>query len=151
MFLKIHLIQKCFFHKVAIRSINQVRNSTSGVCFAISLMSVATFFFTYSSGSLRQVRTAGKISASTTISARSTECLEIWLRAENTCLWKRDQEFYIMKIHCFEHTVLCKLYLSTTTKLERENNESLCMYITSILLNINCICLKTNLLLISQR
>lgn len=50
---------------------------TSGVCLAISLMSVATFLRTYSSLSLRQVRTAGKISASTTISDKSTECFEI--------------------------------------------------------------------------
>ena len=57
---------------------------TSGVCFAISLIKVEAFFFTYSSLSFRQVSTTGKISASTTISARSTECFAIWLRAERT-------------------------------------------------------------------
>lgn len=31
--------------------------------------------------------TAGNISASTTISAKSTECFAIWLNAEKTCLW----------------------------------------------------------------
>ena len=67
----------------------KIINVTSGVCLAISLMSVATFFFTYSSESFRQVSTAGNISASTTISARSTECLAIWLNAENTWRWKR--------------------------------------------------------------
>ncbi|KAG7236993.1 hypothetical protein INR49_032924 [Caranx melampygus] len=64
---------------------------TSGVCFTTSLIRVVTFFLTYSSGSLRQVTAAGKMSASTTISARSTECLLIWLRAENTCLCTETQ------------------------------------------------------------
>lgn len=57
---------------------------TSGVCFAISLIKVQAFFFTYSSLSFTQVSTTGKISASTTISARSTECFATWLRAERT-------------------------------------------------------------------
>lgn len=61
--------------------------STSGVCFATSLIRVVTFFLTYSSGSLRQTSAAGNTSASITISARLTECLLTWLRAENTCLW----------------------------------------------------------------
>ena len=36
----------------------------------------------------RQDRTAGNISASTTISAKSTECFAIWLNAENMCRCK---------------------------------------------------------------
>ena len=36
----------------------------------------------------RQARTAGNISASTTISAKSTECFAIWLNAENMCRCK---------------------------------------------------------------
>ena len=37
----------------------------------------------------RQARTAGNISASTTISAKSTECFAIWLNAENMCRCKK--------------------------------------------------------------
>jgi riboflavin synthase alpha subunit len=50
---------------------------TSGVCLTISRISVAQFFFTYSSESFKHAKAAGKISASTTISAKSTECLAI--------------------------------------------------------------------------
>lgn len=71
----------CFSHKYVIPS-----HLTSGVCLAISRISVAVFFFTYSSTSFSEVSTAGNMSASTTISARSTLCFAIWLRAENTCL-----------------------------------------------------------------
>ena len=39
---------------------------------------------TNSSGNLRQVRILGKISAPTTTSARSTLCLAIWLREQQT-------------------------------------------------------------------
>lgn len=63
------------------------------MCLATSRMSVAQFFFTYSSLSFRQANEAGKISASTTISAKSTECLAIWLSAEKTCLYKHIWSF----------------------------------------------------------
>ena len=49
----------------------------SGVWRAISRMHVAAFFRTYSSTSFRQSRMRGKISASTTTSAKSTLCLAI--------------------------------------------------------------------------
>ena len=39
----------------------------------------------------RQDRTAGNISASTTISAKSTECFAIWLNAENMCRCKKKK------------------------------------------------------------
>lgn len=39
----------------------------------------------------RQAKTAGNISASTTISAKSTECLAIWLNAENMCRCKKTK------------------------------------------------------------
>jgi len=54
--------------------------ASSVVYLAISLMHVAAFFLTYTSISLRQFKILGKISASTTISARSTVCLEICAR-----------------------------------------------------------------------
>mmetsp|Transcript_29344 Transcript_29344/g.62421 ORF Transcript_29344/g.62421 Transcript_29344/m.62421 type:complete len:217 (+) Transcript_29344:722-1372(+) len=60
----------------------------SGVCRAISRMRVAAFFRTNSSVSLRQFNMRGKISASTTTSARSTECLAICDRQEQTCLFR---------------------------------------------------------------
>ena len=78
---------------------------TSGVCLAISRISVATFFLTYSSGSLRQVSTAGKISASTTISARSNECLEIWLRAEKTWGWNEREKIAIKHIYSINSSI----------------------------------------------
>ena len=87
---------------------------TSGVCLATSRISVAQFFFTYSSESkigqdgqfefhkkkqfaipFRQVRTLGNISASTTISANSTECLLICERAEKTCLFSLASGFKV--------------------------------------------------------
>jgi len=43
-------------------------------------MHVAAFFCTKMSSSWRQLRMLGKISASTTISARSTECFAICAR-----------------------------------------------------------------------
>lgn len=65
--------------------------STSGVCLTTSLIKVATFFLTYSLGSLRDTTAAGKTSPSITISARLTECLLMWLRAESTCLWTENK------------------------------------------------------------
>ena len=50
---------------------------TSGVCLTISRINVAQFFLTYSSESFKHAKAAGKISASTTISAKSTECFAI--------------------------------------------------------------------------
>lgn len=58
--------------------------ASSGVCFTTSLTNVAACFLTNSSGYLRQVKHFGNTSASTTISARSTECLATWLRALQT-------------------------------------------------------------------
>jgi hypothetical protein len=54
------------------------------VCFAISQIKVAAFFFTYPSVSFRQFSALGKISPSTTVSAKSTVCFAICERAEQT-------------------------------------------------------------------
>lgn len=93
---------------------------TSGVCLAISRISVATFFLTYSSGSLRQVSTAGKISASTTISARSTECLEIWLRAEKTWRWnERDKKIAIKHIYSLKPSIIKSWNFSRNLQIKK--------------------------------
>mmetsp|Transcript_30569 Transcript_30569/g.97547 ORF Transcript_30569/g.97547 Transcript_30569/m.97547 type:complete len:376 (+) Transcript_30569:552-1679(+) len=58
--------------------------ASSGVCLATSRTAVAAFLRTSWSLSLRQLRIFGKISASTTTSARSTECLAICARQPQT-------------------------------------------------------------------
>jgi len=50
-------------------------------------MQVAAFFLTKGSLSFKQFRILGKISASTTTSASSTACFEIWARQLHTCLF----------------------------------------------------------------
>ena len=60
---------------------------TSAVCLATSQIKVAAFFLTMGSASLRHNKTVGNISPSTTVSAKSTVCLEICPKAEQTCLF----------------------------------------------------------------
>ena len=54
--------------------------------FAISLIQVAANFLTKISLSFNLYKILGKISASTTTSANSTACFEIFARQEHTCL-----------------------------------------------------------------
>ena len=64
----------------------QISFARSMFCLAIYLMQIAAYFRTRVSLSLSLYRILGKISLSTTISARSALCLEILARQEQTCL-----------------------------------------------------------------
>lgn len=64
----------------------QINFAKSGLCFAISLIQVAANFLTKISLSLSLYKIFGKISASTTTSASSTACFEIFARQEQTYL-----------------------------------------------------------------
>ena len=64
----------------------QINFAKSGLCFAISLIQVAVNFLTKISLSLSLYKIFGKISASTTTSASSTACFEIFARQEQTYL-----------------------------------------------------------------
>jgi hypothetical protein len=64
----------------------QINFAKSGLYFAISLIQVAANFLTKISLSFNLYKILGKISASTTTSANSTACFEIFARQEQTCL-----------------------------------------------------------------
>ena len=62
----------------------QINLARSGDCLAISLIQVAAYFFTNTSLSFNRYKIFGKISASTTNSASSTACLEMFAKHEQT-------------------------------------------------------------------
>ncbi len=65
----------------------QMSLDKSILCLAISLMQMAAYFLTKWSLSLSLYKILGKISLSTTISAKSRVCLEMFAKHEQTCLF----------------------------------------------------------------
>lgn len=64
----------------------QISFERSRLCLAIYLIQIAAYFLTKLSLSFNLYRILGKISLSTTISAKSIVCLAIFAKQEQTCL-----------------------------------------------------------------
>jgi hypothetical protein len=64
----------------------QINFDKSKLCFAIYLIQVAANFLTSWSVSFNLYKIFGKISLSTTVSAKSIVCLAIFAKHEHTCL-----------------------------------------------------------------
>jgi hypothetical protein len=65
----------------------QINLDKSKLCLAIYLMQIAAYFLTKLSLSFSLYKILGKISLSTTISAKSIVCLEMLAKQEQTCLF----------------------------------------------------------------
>lgn len=65
----------------------QISFDKSRLCFEIYLIQIAAYFLTKLSLSFNLYKIFGKMSLSTTISAKSIVCLEILAKQEQTCLF----------------------------------------------------------------